>query len=186
MNRLKGDTVIELMLAFSIFSLAAVSTIAIMNRGVAMSQQSLETSLVRAQMDGQAEMIRYLRDTSHPMWDTIKSHATTKVAPLSPAICPSANDIRDYGGFFIRKGANLELKATPADFGSPATYARIGSDTPGDTKSYGLWVQIARSDAGDETHTITAYDVYVHACWSSLVTDNVPSTLGTIVRIYDK
>lgn len=188
MKKLRGDTIIELMLAFSIFSLAAVSTISIMNRGVAMSQQSLEISLVRAQMDGQAEAIRYLRDTSSPLWDTIVSnHMTTNVAPLSPATCPSASDIRDNDGFFIgQQGANLVIRSAESDFSVPVTYARIGSEDVGDTTSHGLWVQIAESDSGSDSHNIIAYDVYVHACWDSLVTDGAPATLGTIVRIYDK
>jgi hypothetical protein len=188
MKRLRGDTIIELMLAFSIFSLAAVSTIAIMNRGAAMSQQSLEVSLVRAQMDGQAETIRYLRDTSSPLWDTlVTSHITTKVAPLSPSTCPSASDIRDNGGFFVgQQGGSLIIRSAESDFSAPATYARIGSEDVSDTASHGLWVQIAKSDTGSDSHSITAYDVYVHACWDSLVTDSVPATLGTIVRIYDK
>lgn len=188
MNRLRGDTIIELMLAFSIFSLAAVSTIAIMNRGAAMSQQSLEISLVRAQMDGQAEAVRYLRDTSSPLWDTIvANHLTTNIAPLSPATCPSASEIRGDDGFFIsQQGANLVIRSSEADFSIPTTYAKIGSEDVADTTSHGLWVQIAKSDSGSDSHNITAYDVYVHACWDSLVADNVPATLGTIVRIYDK
>lgn len=194
MNRSRGDTIIELMLAFSIFSLAAVSTIAIMNKGVAISQQSLEVSLVRAQMDGQAEIIRYLRDTNDPLWSSgpnnIINHVTTNIAPLSPATCPSVSDITSGGstgnhGFFISKsGSILVINDSVASFADPTTYAKIDSDN----KAYGLWVQIAKGDSGssETAKNIVAYDVYIHACWSSLVSDNTPATLGTIVRIYDK
>ena len=42
-RRHRGDTVVELVLAFAIFSLAAITTIMILNKGVAISQRSLET-----------------------------------------------------------------------------------------------------------------------------------------------
>jgi type II secretory pathway pseudopilin PulG len=187
MIRTRGDTIIELMLAFSIFSLAAVSTISLMNKGVAISQQSLEVSLVRAQVDSQGEIIRYLRDTSNPLWSTITSrvNTNTKIAPLSPSTCPSPNDIADYQGFFVTKGvAGLTLNEGAGNFADPVTYSQIGTDN----KAYGLWVQIAKADPGTTptSKSIVAYDVYIHACWSSLVSDNAPATLGTIVRIYDK
>lgn len=185
--RTRGDTIIELMLAFSIFSLAAVGTIVIMNKGIAASQQSLEASLVRVEMDGQAEAIRYLRDTADPLWDTIKSYQTDRVAPLAPSQCPSAQDVRDMSGFFIGQigtSPNVTTKVyqilDASNFSTAVTYAR--RDTGIHTS--GLWVQIAKAE-NKGSSTVAAYDLYIHACWDSLV-GSVPATLGTIVRIYDK
>lgn len=186
MTRARGDTIIELMLAFSIFSLAAVGTIVIMNKGVAVSQQSLEASLVRVEMDGQAEAIRYLRDTSDPLWSTLTTasngYVTDRIAPLAPTTCPTLNDIEGMDGFFIGQfDTTLTLNAiNSGNFSAPTTYARRDSGT----HTSGLWVQIARAESKGSS-TITAYDVYIHACWDSLVS-SVPATLGTIVRIYDK
>lgn len=174
----RGDTIVELMLAFSIFSLAAVGTIAIMNKGIAMSQQSLEISLVRAQMDSQAETIRYLRDTSSPLWDTIKSRVTTSIAPLAPSVCPSSDEIASQNGFFLNGST---LVTGREHFVTPTTYAQLNG-----SMSSGLWLQIARAEGSTVTSHITAYDVYIHACWDSLVNDSVPATLGTIVRVYDR
>ena len=56
----RGDTVIEVLLAITVFSLIAVGGISLMNRGVAIAQQSLEVSLVRHQIDAQADALRYL------------------------------------------------------------------------------------------------------------------------------
>jgi type II secretory pathway pseudopilin PulG len=180
MIRTRGDTIIELMLAFSIFSLAAVGTIVIMNKGIAVSQQSLEASLVRVEMDGQAEAIRYLRDTADPLWDTVVGYQTDHVAPLAPSQCPSATDIQSMQGFFIgQTGTTINVYSVNAGNFSPSiTYARRDSST----HSSGLWVQIARAEGSS---TVVAYDIYIHACWDSLVS-SVPATLGTIVRIYDK
>lgn len=177
----RGDTIIELMLAFSVFSLAAVGTIVIMNRGVAMSQQSLEVSLVRTQMDGQAETIRYLRDTSDEDWQAIKSNVVdaSKVAPLAPATCPTAAQVQGMGGFYMK---GVALQAVDAgNYGMPSTYAQINDDM-----SYGLWAQITHAEGSAPASLIRAYDVYIHACWDSVGHTNAPSTLGTIVRIYDK
>lgn len=56
----RGDTLIEVMFAFAIFALVAVGSLTIMNQGIATAQRSLEITLVRAQMDAQAEAIRYI------------------------------------------------------------------------------------------------------------------------------
>ena len=56
----RGDTLIEVMFAFAIFALVAVGSLTIMNQGIAAAQRSLEITLVRAQMDAQAEAIRYI------------------------------------------------------------------------------------------------------------------------------
>ena len=56
----KGDTIIEVMFAFAIFALVAVGSLTIMNQGIAAAQRSLEITLVRAQIDAQAEAIRFI------------------------------------------------------------------------------------------------------------------------------
>ncbi|MEO5948934.1 MAG: hypothetical protein ABIP74_00870 [Candidatus Saccharimonas sp.] len=186
----RGDTLVEIILAFAIFSLAAVAVIALMNKGLALSQHSLETTLVRQQMDGQAEIVRYLRDTSNTLWDSVKFHAlNTKVAPLAPSSCPKSGDIASAAnglrGFFITKdisGDNFTLHDVDAsNFSLPATYAHIDRQA---SKAYGLWVQVAQAE--DSGKAIKAYDLYIHACWDSVAMKNIPATLGTIVRIYDK
>ncbi|MBQ3294250.1 type II secretion system protein [Candidatus Saccharibacteria bacterium] len=56
----KGDTLIEVMFAVAVFGLAAVGTIALMNRGLASTQNSLETTMARQEIDAQAEALRFL------------------------------------------------------------------------------------------------------------------------------
>jgi len=187
----RGDTLIELVLAFAIFSISAVSALAIMNRGIALSQHSLEATLVRQQMDGQAETIRYLRDTSNPLWDTLKNRAddSIKIAPLAPTTCPQASDIASvanslHGFFMARDTSTNEFVIVDVDatnFSQPSSYAYVDRDN---SHAYGVWLQVAKAEDGN--HAIKAYDVYIHACWDSVAMTNVPATLGTIVRIYDK
>ncbi|RYF29698.1 MAG: hypothetical protein EOO17_00170 [Chloroflexi bacterium] len=56
----RGDTIIEVLFAITIFSFVAVGGLSIMNQGVATAQRSLEIGLVRQQMDAQADALRYL------------------------------------------------------------------------------------------------------------------------------
>ena len=60
-----GDTLIEVMLASAVFSAVAVGCLTVMNRGLSIAQQSLESTLVRQQIDAQAEMLRFVHNNSH-------------------------------------------------------------------------------------------------------------------------
>ena len=53
----RGDTLVEVLLGVTIFSLVAVIALETMNRGMAIAQYSLETTLVHQQVDAQAEML---------------------------------------------------------------------------------------------------------------------------------
>lgn len=190
----QGDTIIELVIAFAIFSMAALGTVAIVNSGVATTQRNLEITQVRQQIDSQAETIRYLHDSSSPTWQTIIGAANILGVSDTPmplnsegATCPSPG----LKAFFVIQpsaGAAFQIQRPPAGYsGSPATYARVGY--PGVTsdssipngQSYGVWIQTVK--AQDVSAGVDAYDFYIHACWFSVGTQ-MPMVLGTIVRVY--
>ncbi len=184
----QGDTIIELVLAFAIFSMCAVTTIMILNKGVAVSQRSLEKSLVRQQIDSQSEIIRYLHDTNNPKWAVIKAKLTTNPLPLAGP-CPSISQLATGGanGFFVTSntadpdGFSVIDAASP-NYSLPATYAKVDYTA---RRAAGLWVQAVRAENRSTTPGINAYDFYIHGCWDS-VGLSVPMTVGTIVRIYDR
>lgn len=60
--RQRGDTLIEVLFAVSIFAAVMVGTIVIMNQGIASAQNALEINLVRNQIDTQAELLRHLNN----------------------------------------------------------------------------------------------------------------------------
>ncbi len=62
-NSTKGDTLIEALFAITVFSLVAVGGLAIMNQGTATSQRALEITLVRNEVDAQAETLRFLNSS---------------------------------------------------------------------------------------------------------------------------
>lgn len=186
----RGDTIVEVIVAFAVFALIAVSTTYLMNRSLSVGQRSLEVSLVRQQVDSQAELLRYVRDTNHPVWSTIKASAQTGITiGTSLETCPSSFS-SSTNKFVLRlyndgtddtvELVNLDSSATY----EPASYysrAAVGDDPAG--KSYGLWVTPVNVDSGGGPDTDT-YDMYIQGCWDSVGSDQ-PQTISTIVRLYD-
>lgn len=183
----RGDTVIELVLAFAIFSMCAVMTIMILNKGVAVSQRSLEKSLVRQQIDSQAEIIRFLHDTKNPQWEVIKSKITPNPLPLAGP-CPTTTSLGgSANGFFVSHNPSVPdgfsvINAVSPVYRTPSTYARVDFTA---RTSAGVWVQVALAENLSGNPLIRAYDLYIHGCWDS-VGLHVPMTVGTIVRVYDR
>lgn len=182
-----GDTIIELVLAFAIFSMCAVTTLMILNKGVAVSQRTLEKTLVRQQIDGQSEMIRYLRDTKNPVWDVIKTKTTSSPLPLAGP-CPTTSSLGgSANGFFVVPNASdpnrfSVINAVSPVYSIPTTYAKVNTST---RRSAGVWVQATLAENRSGNASIRAYDFYIHGCWNS-VGLQVPMTVGTIVRVYDR
>jgi len=182
----KGDTIIEVVLAFAIFSAAAVGTIALISSGLATTQRNLEITLVRQQIDSQAELLRFARDTGGPVWQSLINSPVTNPLPLSQSCSPvSGASQRFYVWPMI--GATPDATTltrtgiTSSSYAEPATYAKIDYGT-GAARSEGVWIETAV--AATRPGAPRAYDFYIHACWDSVGVDT-PMTLGTIVRIYE-
>lgn len=58
-----GDTIIEVVFAITIFALISVITVALMSAGLSTAQASLELSMTRSEMDGQANAIRFIHNS---------------------------------------------------------------------------------------------------------------------------
>lgn len=59
----RGDTIIEVMFAFAIFSLVAVISVSMMNLGIASSERSLELVTARNELNAQAEALRFIHSS---------------------------------------------------------------------------------------------------------------------------
>ena len=57
---MRGDTLIEVMLAVGIFSMVAVAVVSVMSSGTSSSQTALEATLAREEIDAQAETLRFI------------------------------------------------------------------------------------------------------------------------------
>lgn len=189
-RRQQGDTLIELVIAFAIFSLAAIMTLAILNRGVAATQRTLEATQVRQQIDSQAELIRYIHATNPTLWASLIASSTTTPDPItSNTACP---DLPQNEAFFINPTINTaepnkttldKTRITSLTYRKPQTYAKVDYGATGQ-QAQGIWVQVAQAQ-NNGNPTVRAYDFYIHACWDSVGQD-FPMTLGTIVRLYAK
>ncbi|MDO4902009.1 MAG: hypothetical protein Q4A21_00380 [bacterium] len=189
----KGDTIIEVILAFSVFSAAMMGGLWLMNNAMARAQASLQLTMARNAMDGQAESLRYLNSlnlarqsvgVSLPEWSNIPIRST----PSALNFCPQ--NISEINGFVVnmanmtilRNTAGNNNRLRPAD-----TYPRLeynvadtndisGGDIVG---SRGLWIEAVRANNSDNF-----IDFHIRACWNA-PGQNAPTTLGTIVRLYN-
>ena len=78
----RGDTLIEVTLAVGIFSMIAVAVVATMSSGTTNAQTALETTLARAEIDAQAEALRFIQTSASAnkpgfddLWDEILNKA---------------------------------------------------------------------------------------------------------------
>jgi len=201
----RGDTLIEVLFAVSVFSFVVVSALAIMNQGTAASQRALEITLVRQQVDAQAETLRFMHDAyvaayqpgiTFNVTDTTTSPAeewykmiTAKGNAISSASafevstsCPSAPS-----GSFIVDPLNVAY-VTSANALVPANnFAQVTYDSRGVfTAAQGLWIEAIRSGtSADANQSNTGYiDFHIRACWESVGLP-LPMSSGTIVRLYE-
>src|SRR5690349_17320208 len=109
MQRVKqrGDTIVEVLFAVTVFAMVAVGSMAIMNQGIASAQRSLEITLVRQQIDAQAEAIRYI----HKAY--VAAYQKGGLAPTG-----TAGEWKKMTDKVTGKGAN-----SPSDFGVVAGVA---------------------------------------------------------------
>lgn len=187
MSRLRGDTIIEVILAVTVFSAIAVGSMVIMNSGISVVQRSLEITLVRQQIDAQAEMLRYVFDRKGEndtyyvnMWNNdIATNVGTPTEIIDALSCPSSADLSNGFAFVPGPGGNLEILHSSTDYADqPDTYAKVDF---GAKESQGISIQLTNVTGGSGP---VAQDAYIQACWHAPGSPR-PVTIGTIVRLYD-
>lgn len=185
----RGDTLVEVLLGVTIFSLVAVVALETMNRGMAIAQYSLETTLVRQQVDAQAEMLRYAHDMKNDTWKKLVDNNSVSVSAvngnegsLGAEKCPDDFSTKEFA---LAATPSLALKISilnnPGDYKAAETYARVDSDTK---KTYGISVRLVKPSTTTGSRDSNKYDAYIKACWMP-VGSKMPATIGTIVRLYD-
>lgn len=198
----RGDTLIEVLFAFTILSLVIVGAMTIMNQGTLASQRSLETTIVREQIDSQATTLRFLHDayvaayqtngtydpaTPAGQWKAMAddlSASSASAFDTGSTTCPSAPQ-----GAFILNGAQAKyIKGTMITLKPASTYAQVTYDnTTGELlNSEGIWIEGIRSQpSSDPTANNAGFiDFHIRACWENPGSGPV-MTIGTIVRLYE-
>lgn len=197
----RGDTLIEVLIAVTIFSLIAVGGISVMNQGAATAQRSLEITLVRQEIDAQAEALRFLNATYNAAF--IKDQTTDKYSDQAQTwlgLPPIVTKISTFGvgdngkcpkapaNSFVINTRSLKmqlLSSAPTDGNHSITYAKVNFDDANNstriTSIDGLWVEAIHSlKVGNSDYV----DFNIRACWDSLG-QSTPMTLGTVVRLYE-
>ena len=185
----RGDTLVEVLLGVTIFSLVAVVALETMNRGMAIAQYSLETTLVRQQVDAQAEMIRYAHDMKNDTWKKLVDNNSVSVSAvndnegnLGVEKCPDDFSTKEFAlAATPSLASKISILNNPGDYKAAETYARVDSDTK---KTYGISVRLVKPSTTTGSRDSNKYDAYIKACWMP-VGSKMPATIGTIVRLYD-
>lgn len=202
----RGDTLIEVLFAVSVFSFVVVGALAIMNQGSAASQRALEITLVRQQIDGQAEALRFMHDsyvavyrsgitynltdaTTSPaeewyeMLQRIQANGVIAASDFSVGTtCPTPPS-----GSFAVDPRNVNFIASAGSLLPATTSAQIEYNNNGTFNSArGLWIEAVRSQtSSDSDQANTGFiDFHIRACWDSTGIP-LPMSLGTIVRLYE-
>ena len=210
-QRERGDTLIEVLFAITVFSLIVVSSLAIMNQGAAAAQRSLEISLVSQQIDNQAEALRFLHESyvtnyysgyatdpnltiqgpTGQFYEIVKlanlkrSDGVTQASAFgASATCPTPP-----GRSFIINTNTATINSVPTVFQPAEKYSELIYDAANPaslTAARGIWIEPIKAGATtNPTTSSTGYiDFHIRACWQAPGV-SVPVTLGTIVRLYE-
>jgi type II secretory pathway pseudopilin PulG len=210
--RERGDTLIEVLFAVSVFSFVVVGALTIMNQGTAASQRAVEITLVRQQIDAQAETLRFMHDSYVAVYQpgtdfNLTDRDSSGGLKTSPAEewyklrqyirqVNLSNDDYDNGscpvspltGSFVVDSRNVRFISTPDSLQPAGTsFAQVAYGADGSfTAAQGLWIRaISSGTSGDPSQSNVGYiDFHIRGCWDSSGLP-VPLTLGTIVRLYE-
>ena len=106
----KGDTIIEVTFAISVFSLISVLSMQVMDRNLATIQGALELEMARNEIDAQAEALRFIQNsylserelsrtdrTYQDLWLKLSRNTTTTVSTKAgTGLANNPVDISDY------------------------------------------------------------------------------------------
>ena len=192
----RGDTIVEVMFAVAVFAFLAAGSLAIMNRGIATTQRSLEITQVRQAMNDQAELLRFVQQDSlsggnsyGATWKKITTDfAQTSASDFNHMIsgdqCTQSLGSGTHPfALFSSSTSSIQPETQNvlySDNGASAYPQVQVNQSGGYTGTYGLWIE-AEKKSSDQNFI----DFHIRACWDAPGSD-VPVTLGTIVRLYKK
>ena len=129
----RGDTIIEVTIAVSIFSLVSVISLQLMNRDIAILQGALEAEMARNEIDAQAEALRYIQNAYlserelasnkreyENLWRKLsRGNTYTGAAGVGSGLTNNASDISQFSSVQCRN-----YYQTP----KPNNYHKLSSD----------------------------------------------------------
>jgi type II secretory pathway pseudopilin PulG len=200
-----GDTIVEVLFAVAIFAMVAVGSMSIMNQGTTAAERSLEVTLVRQQIDAQAEAIRYIHEAYVASFQNNGTAPTGTAAEWLKMTSKTTGKGADGASTFGQTAGDFCPTSVPGQrpFVLNARTATISGSTPVMTpppgaslppfpqviynsdssikQAYGIWVEAVPSIITGGPGFV---DFHIRACWDS-PGSSAPVTLGTIVRLYE-
>lgn len=202
----RGDTLIEVLFAITVLSLAIVISLSIMNQGTAASLRSLQITLVRQQIDSQAETLRFMNSSyvaaytpgyAPNLTDSVTTPAEEYYRIIQAVKNSGATSVSAFGNNTSESCAAVPVnsfivnpriaryeaydgnKFSPASSFSQLVFAQDATNLI--NKVEGLWIEAVRATPANGT---SYTDFHIRACWGAPGT-KVPMNIGTIVRLYD-
>lgn len=191
-HRNRGDTLIEVLFAVSVFSLVAVGAFSVMNQGTATAQRALEITLVRQEIDAQAETLRFLNasyissSTQGSEWTVIRNSIplgkTSATTFGTGENCPNTTP----SGSFVLNTKTAKFDPASNKYQKASTFAQVRYINGQIDIADGIWIEAIKSDMSVDPNEKNAgyIDFHIRACWES-PGQQTPITLGTIVRLYE-
>ncbi len=200
----RGDTLIEVLFAVTVFAFIIISAFSLMNQGLNTAQRSLEITLARQSMDSQADTLRFLQES---YVDAYKSGTITYKLGSPAAEYQKIIQFAQAGGgapaskfgdsdtcvvppnpgrSFILDPVNAKIITTAIKsniFQTPDTYAQLtfSPTTSALDLSKGIWIEAVHTVSSPSSGYI---DFHIRACWDAPGVA-LPTNLGTIVRLYE-
>ena len=200
----QGDTLIEVLFAVAVFAMVAVGSLSIMNQGTATAQRSLEITLVRQQIDAQAEAIRFVHQAYVAAFQ--KEGAVTGIGETWTAMTSKAGSNKgadgasDFGAIsgscptavpgqkpFILNTHTAKIWTSTPSMMPPVgvslpPFAQVIYKDDAIQNAYGIWIESVPSTSlpGQPGYV----DFHIRACWDA-AGSSAPATIATIVRLYE-
>jgi len=196
----QGDTIIEVIFAIVIFAFVAISSLAIMNQGVATGEKALEITLVRQEVNAQAEALRYIHEmrvvnpsSDHAAdWEKFTTsideggygRAEATSYGVSGGECKVPADSFILNALTARVWSSAPSDTALAGNGNYPPYSQVKYDGNAIEAAYGIWIEAVDSELSGRDTQKPYVDFHIRACWPAPGSD-IPMTIGTIVRLYD-
>lgn len=188
-SRERGDTLVEVLLATAILAFLVTGTSIIMSSSLSRTQMSLERTQVQAAMQGQASILRALRDAAlkehsddaRTNWALVMSYASAANATSQAATCT----VGGFGGTRFRFDDSATNTTSswlqPQSLGAITNESQAmpsgGSILP--TPGNGMWIEAYRGGTAQYPY----YDFYIKSCWQN-IGSGPKQELKTVVRLY--
>ncbi len=169
-----GETLVEVLLAFAVFSLAFIVIMRTMDLGTAKILVSNERSQTQAIVNGQIALLRAAHDKAArgtmADWTAITSYANTSAATTDG--CTPSTGYSRFG--FTANDAAAQAWTQPQTLTGSINAPTEGAPSVGS----GVWIEAKKVvPAGSKTY----YDFFVKACWYN----KNQQQLKTVVRLYE-